>query len=172
MDQLINHNAVSYQGLMNTLDQHALHANTAALTSPGLVIGTSSTAAVKIANTTVFKIGGLFYSKAGAEIAFTATAPSNIATGYEQCFMLTLDSSGNGLLVPGAPSLGAGTSVIPNYPGLNTGLNNLTACPIGYVRVLNTSGSAFTAGTTALSASGITVAYVNGYPSPLYSVAQ
>lgn len=135
------------------------------LSLPGLAVGTTSAAAVKIANTLQYKAGGYGYSKSSAEIAFTAGAASNIATGYEQCFMLTLDKSGNGLLVPGAPSLGAGTALVPERPA--DGL-----CPIGMVRVFNNSGSAFTAGTTLLSAAGITATYSDDYLTPLTTGAQ
>ena len=230
--------AIGVQTLMNALDNASIAASTDVFTSPGLVIGTSSTAAVKIANTTTFKLLGQFYSKTTAEIAFTATAANNIANGYEQVFMLTLDYGGNGLLIPGSPSLGAGTALLPERPapvlltttsaitatgsqsvsvanvpslanlavnsyvlvdnGANYEALQVTAiatalqsggpaitinpsnnhpigtlikqvfAPIGYVRIYNNSGSAFTAGTTALSTSGLTVTYTNGYPFPLF----
>lgn len=155
-------------GQQNLLNEHDFIANwlrNITLSNPGLVIGSSSAAAVKIGNTTVYKSKGVFVSKATAEIAFTVNAASNIATGYEQCFMLTLDGSGNGLLIPGAPSLGAGTALLPEPPA-----DGLAA--IGSVRIYNNSGSAFTAGTTLLSAAGLTVTYTNGYPYPLSTVAQ
>jgi hypothetical protein len=238
MNQRGNMGALADQTLMDAIDNNSIAYMTDVFTSPGLVIGSSSTAAVKIANTTTFKILGKFYSKTTAEIAFTAGAASNVANGSEQCFCLQLDIAGNGLLIPGVPSVGQGTADLPERPGitlvstsaaivanaaaqtvlLNNCPNNpfngvncavgstvlvdfggqqesvvVTAivpgvsisgifannhpagtliqqgfCPIGSVRVWNASGSVFTAGTTALSASGITTSYTSGFPFPTY----
>ena len=166
MKPIIEMAALGTQHLMNAFDDHTYHLNTVPTTSAGLVIGSSATTAVKIANTCAYKIGGIQYSKSTVEIAFTVGNASNVANGYETVFALTLDSSGNGLLVPGATSLGAATALLPEWPA------NGTACPIGYVRIYNNTGSVFTAGTTALSTSGLTVTYTNGYPAPLFSDAQ
>lgn len=228
------------QTLMSNQDAGTFYQAFDVFTSGGLVIGTSSTAAVKIANTVTYKNFGRFLSKTTAEIAFTATAANNIANGYEQCYLLQLDYAGNGLLIPGAPSLGAGTALFPERPipsilqlvtpitatgtqtvtvnttgqlvngtviNVDEGLNaenvtltavtplsasspiasiagNFTAVhpagtiikqgftPIGAVRIYNNSGSVFTAGTTALSTSGLTVTYYNGYPFPLFQSYQ
>lgn len=156
--------ALADQTVMTAMDNMSIGVMNAALTSAGLVIGSSATTAVKIANTVTYQIAGIFYSKTTAEIAFTAGAASNIANGFEQVFMLTLDTSGNGLLVPGAPSLGAGTALIPERP-------SIAYAPVGYVRIYCGGASTFTGGTTALSATGLVVTYYNGYPLPLFASA-
>lgn len=231
--------------LMQNFDLQASWDGFDTYSSPGLA---TSTAAVSIANTVNYKIFGRWLSKTTASIAFTAGAASNIANGFEQCFLLQLDSAGNGLLIPGTPSLGAGTSLFPERPSpsivtlasavtatgaqtvslgssgyttpggvaqlvngtviaVDEGANaenvtltavspisnsssvpsiagNFTAlhpvgtiikqgfCPIGAVRIYNNSGSLFTAATTALTTTGLTVTYYNGYPLPMFQSAQ
>lgn len=135
------------------------------LAAPGLVIGSTSTAAVKIANTTKYVCGGVCCSKTTAEIAFTAGSASNIATGYETVFALQLNASGTGTLVPGTTALGSGNALYPENPANGY-------CVIGYVRVYNNTGSAFTAGTTGLDTSGLTVTYYDGQRFPLPATAQ
>lgn len=228
--------ALGDKTLMTALDNVSIANSTDVFTSPGLVIGTSSTAAVKIAATTVYKILGRMFSKTTAEIAFTATAANNIANLYEQMFLLQLDYAGNGLLIPGTPTSGPGTARYPERPtpslllttqaivlsasaqavsvsnvtglvvGTTVNVDNGSAaeavaitaidtvantisgvftanhplgteirqgfCPIGSVRIYCGGSSTFTAATTALSASGLVVTYENGYPSPLFQVAQ
>ncbi len=241
--------ALADQALATAQDLGAIAGASDVFTSAGLVIGSSSAAAVKIANTVTYKILGDMFSKTTAEIAFTASAANNIAVGSEQVYMLQLDYAGNGLLIPGAPALAAGQALLPERPGatlmvttaaivanaaaqtvpisvfgdplfngsnlavssvvnVDKGLNaeNVTVTavvppgnnsvpasisgifadnhpvgtiiqqgfsPIGYVRIFNGSASTvFTAGTTLLSATGLTVTYTNGYRFPLFQAAQ
>jgi len=155
---------IRYQGLQMVaehFDAEALWFRNHILSLPGLVIGTTSAAAVKIANTTNYLSAGFGKSKATAEIAFTAGAASNIANGQEQVFMLQLDGSGNGLLIPSqyGPTTGAGTCPLPELPS-----DGLTC--IGYCRIFCGGASTFTAATTLLSATGLTVTYYDGAAFP------
>lgn len=119
---------------------------TRCLSSPGLAIGTTSAAAVKIANTTTYIINGVFYSKTTAEIAFTNTTV--LADGGTAYYLVCLNAAGSGLIVNGSAITGDLPSVPAGY------------CPIGYVKVV-TSGADFTPGTTELSAATVTDTYVN-----------
>lgn len=128
-----------------------------AYSSAGLVIGTSSTAAVKIANTVTYTVNGVFCSKTTAEVAFTTAAniPANAASVQEQLFLLTLDASGNATLTGGGISTGAGTALYPELPALPNTV-------IGGVRIAVAAGStSFVGGTTALSNGALTVTYYN-----------
>ena len=123
---------------------------TRCLSSAGLAIGTSSAAAVKIANTVTYSIGGVIYTKTTAEIAFTDTTVQ--ADGTTKYYLLSLNAAGTGLISTGT------ANDLPNPPA--------DYCPIGYVKVV-CDGAAFTPGTTLLSASGITDTYVNITVLPL-----
>lgn len=170
MNQLIPATALNHQSLMDLFDSVNTAQNYRCLGSPGLVIGTSSTAAVKIANTTPYLWGGQFKSKTTAEIAFTATVddiPSNASSAQERLYVLGLDAAGNGKLIGGAIASTAGGALYPE-PSAYAGYT-----PIGAVRVLCASGTGFVAGTTALSAAGITATYYNiGFLSPRFDSAQ
>lgn len=121
------------------------------LSSAGLAIGTSSAAAVKIANTTTYAIDGIIYSKTTAEIAFTDTTVQAASTYCK--YLLSLDSSGTGTLTNGTPASTAAAALLPDCPDDET--------PIGYVLVATAAGYTFTPATTELSATGITDTYVN-----------
>jgi len=107
--------ALGDQTLMTALDNNSLAFMNDVIDTPGLAIGTT-TSAVKIANTVHYKIMGKFYSKSTADIAFTATAANNLTAGQEQVWALTLDNAGNGLLLPGGITTGAGTAPLPERP--------------------------------------------------------
>ena len=109
-------NGMANQALMTSQDERALAFMNDVIDTPGLVIGSNAASAVKIANTVHYKNMGKFFAKTTAEIAFTATAPSNIANLQEQCFLLTLDNAGAGLLIPGLPTTGPGTALMPDRP--------------------------------------------------------
>ena len=136
------------------------------LSNPGVVIGTSSAAKVKITNTTVFLFNGQFGSKATAEVAFTATThdiTASATTVQEAMYLLSFsDISGTPVLTMGEIATGSGNAVLPEIPAANT--------PIGAVRVAVAAGSTnFDASTDLLSAGHITdTFYSYGYLSPRF----
>jgi hypothetical protein len=155
-----------WQGHVNFVDNvllYGLRNGVCGNALPGIAIG-ASTVNAKTTNTVIYKAAGVLYSKAAGDVAFTAGAASNIAIGYETVFMMQIDKSGNILLIPGATALGAGNALYPELPADGYAV-------IGSVRVY-TATNAWIAGTTALSATGVTVTYQDGYPFPLFTAAQ
>lgn len=126
------------------------------ITTPGLVIGTSSKAKVKIGSTFTFLNGGVPYSKTSAEIAFTATthdiAP-NAGAAQERWYVLSIIGDGTVTITAGtAGAVGAGT-----YPATPAG-----GTPIGLVRIEIAAGSTpFDASSDDLDAAHITDDYWN-----------
>lgn len=159
---------MNQQGLMDRLDaMHTSHQNRA-LSAAGLAIGTVSAAKVKIVNTVNYLSGGVFKSKASAEVAFTTTThdiPNNPAKIQEAKYLLTLDASGNPTLTMGAIA-DQNLSLLPEIPAGQT--------PIGYVKVSVAAGATkFTANSDLLSAGHLTVTYVDlGYLAPRFDSAQ
>ena len=138
----------SLDGVTNAIIRAQI--GTRAFTSAGLVIGSSSAAAVKIANTVTFIIDNVFYSKTTAEIAFTDLTEQAInTTSY---YLLSLDTTGAGTLTAGS-ALG-----LPACPA--------GECAIGYVKIV-TGAAAFVPATTLLSLGTLTVSYVNLSQMPL-----
>jgi len=139
------------------------------MTAPGLCIGSSSAAKVKIANTTTFLCGGIFKSKTSAEIAFTATThdiPCSATLVQEAMYLLMLAADGTPSLVMGAIVAGSGNALLPERPATGT--------PIGAVRIAVAAGSTkFTAGSDLLSAGHLTVTYYDiGYIAPRFDTVQ
>jgi hypothetical protein len=120
-------------------------------TSAGLAIGTSSAAAVKIANTTNYAIDSVLYQKTTAEIAFTDTTVQQASTFVK--YLLSLDASGTGTLTAGNSASTSALALLPATPD--------DEVAIGYVEVATDSTHTFTPATTELSATGITDVYVN-----------
>lgn len=188
MLQLDNAIAQSHQDLMDHFDAVVINAANQCFSSPGLAIGTGSTAAVKIVNTVTYSNSttaapgvGVAKSKTTAEVAFTATAmdiPADPVNIQEQCYLISLDSAGTPTMTAGGIVSGAGKAPIPQRPAL--GANGTSyATPIGYVRIAVNVGTAgpttnFVAGTTALSDARMTVTYYSflGYVGRLFSKAQ
>jgi hypothetical protein len=138
------------------------------LSNPGVVIGSTSAATVKITNTMVYLHGGEFKSKSTAEIAFTATThdiAASTSAVQEACYLLCLDAAGTGSLVMGTIASGSGNAKWPSHPG------NLT--PVGGVRVAVAAGAtSFDASTDLLSATHITDTYYSfGYFAPRFDAA-
>lgn len=136
------------------------------LSDPGVAIGTSSAAKVKITNTTAFLFNGVFGSKATAEVAFTATTHDIAASAsavQEAMYLLSFsDVSGTPVLTMGTIASGSGSAVLPEIPAAHT--------PIGAVRVAVAAGSTkFDASTDLLSAAHITDTYYSfGYLAPRF----
>ncbi len=159
------------QSLMSLLDELNDSLNNRPLTDPGLVIGSSSAATVKIANTTKFLIDGVFKSKTTAEITFTAgdDITADASTIQEAIYVLSLDASGAGTLTKGATASGSGNAVLPEYNDLPE-----SEAVIGYVRVAVDAGSTdFDAGSDDLSAAHLTDTFVSlGYIFPRFDAIQ
>lgn len=166
--------ALHQQNLMTELDRRDTVLKNMTFSSPGLVIGLSAAAKVKIANTTVYSSNGVFCSKSTAEVAFTATThniPAVLASIQEACFLLTLAADGTATLTMGAIASGAGTAVWPERPATGT--------PIGGVRIAVVaaapgSGTNFVAATTALDDARLSaVTYYNwSVFAPRFDAAQ
>ena len=136
--------------IMTLLNYHAV-------SSAGLAIGSSSKAAVKIANTVTYIHAGLFKSKTTAEVAFTATTHDIAAdadTVQEACYLISLAADGTPTMTMGTIASGAGNAVVPATPSGKTA--------IGYVRIAVAAGSTkFDASSDDLDAAHITDTYVN-----------
>jgi hypothetical protein len=167
--------AGSKQETMDMFDSNHTAIANMCLAAAGLVIGSVSAAKVKIGNTVTYLSGGLFKSKASAEVAFTATThdiPANALTAQEAVYLLTLAADGTPTLTMGAIATGAGNALLPERPATGT--------PIGYVRIKVGAGATkFTAGTDVLTASHIaaggggSVTYVDlGFLAPRFDAAQ
>jgi len=128
------------------------------VTDPSLAIGSSSEAAV--ANSAFsYRIGYWSYSKAAAETALSGDA---VPVNKHGAWKLSIDSDG--------------TITVTEADGNSTGYDTPAAAvdaldaetadeaPMGYVTVINTSGS-FTPGTTLLSAAGVTATYTDHFHS-------
>ncbi len=143
--------------------------------SAGLVIGSSAPAKVKIANTVPYCIDGVLYSKTTAEIAHTDLTVQ--AADTTKFYLLSLDSSGNGLITQGVSVLTATlTAEIARLVALGYTTADATViaegklCPlpriattqtvIGSIKVV-TVAVTFTPATDSHAASGVTTTYYN-----------
>jgi hypothetical protein len=165
-------NVIDIAGGSQSLADHFDLINTAlryqCLSSPGVVIGTTSAAAVRINATTAYLFAGEFRSRTAVEVAFTATTHDIAASAssvQEACYLLCLDSAGTGSLVMGDVASGSGNAKWPDHPG------NLT--PVGGVRVAVAAGAtSFDASTDLLSAGHITDTFYSfGYFGPRFDSA-
>jgi hypothetical protein len=133
---------------------------TGALSRAGLGIGsTASQVAIAAPNGAGvdYAIAGIAYHKADAASVAITAAPAQ-AADTTCLYLVCLDSGGTLSTVKGDDvlntALDAGTAVI-HWPAQPAGL-----CAIGAVKV-KTVGVTFTAGTTNLSAAGVTDTYYN-----------
>jgi hypothetical protein len=160
--------ATNLQCMMDQFDSINTSMQNRALAAAGLVIGSTSAAKVKIANTVTYLSAGVFKSKATAEVAFTATThdiPNNASIVQEAKYLLSLDAAGTPTLTMGAVA-NTGLSVLPEIPA------GLT--PIGYVKIqVAAGGTKFTASTDLLSAGHLTVTYFDlGFIAPRFDSVQ
>lgn len=122
--------------------------------TPGLAIGTSSAAAVKIVNAIGVVVAGGFETKASAEVAFTATTHDITALAAkitEAKYLLSIAAGGTVTITKGATA-NENESVIPAIPAADV--------PLGVVTIQVEAGSTdFDASTDLLSASHLTDAY-------------
>lgn len=117
--------------------------------APGLAIGTTDPAKIKHNAFTTFKDGVIKSIPAG-EVAFTPTT-DDLADGYGAVYLVYLDGTTVKIL-KGTATLGGTGAVCPATPAGKVKL--------GEVKIV-TSGAAFTAGTTLLSATTITDTYTD-----------
>lgn len=138
---------------------------TLALNSGGLAIG-SSTSQFSVATAVNYLYRGVFGQRAtDASEAFTAVAgtgivPSapntlqNLAIGEACSFLVVVRVSDNALLVVQSPIVPSDQGVVP-----------VAAVPFGHVAIgaikVVANTAAFTVGTTALNAAGVTTTYFN-----------
>lgn len=161
--------AGSQQALMTQLDAMHTAQKYRALSTGGLVIGSTSKKEVKIASTIAYLHDGVFKSKTTAEVGFTATthdiAP-NASAVQEAVYLLCLIADGTPSWVMGTIASGAGLALLPEVPSGKT--------VVGYVRVAVAAGATlFNATTDDLDAAHLTVTYVNlGYLAPRFDSAQ
>lgn len=149
---------------------------TLCLASAGLAEGTNANTIKTTADVT-FTIDGRFYSKATTDnIAISYSGPSVYqaaaggvqavnggfsggVNGSTRLYLITLSTAGAVGIVPGqivdSAELAAGRVALA-FPDAPAGV-----CPIGALRVALTAGTAFTPGSTDLSASGVTATFYN-----------
>src|ERR1035437_3161234 len=154
------------------------------LAAPGLAITVGTSATIKYANTFRFKANGRIspsITTAATPSLLTAVlngpfvngsttavpTKTTLATGYTRTYTLvgTLPINGTATVTPTYSWLVSPDTVnsdVPTISGANTQLNN-NQTAIGYVNVINVSGSDFTPATTALDAANVTVTYVDNY---------
>ena len=144
---------------------------TLCLAAAGLAEGTNANT-IQIANNITYTIDGRFYSKATTDnIAISYTGPSVYqaaaggvqavnggfsggVNGSTRVYLICLNAAGTVSIVPGqivySAELAAGRVALP-FPDAPAGV-----CPIGAMRIALTAGTAFTPGSTDLSATGVT----------------
>lgn len=108
------------------------------LNTPGLAIGSSSKAKVKIANTTYAYIEGVLAKKTTAEITISGT----ITNAYFNVYVLYMDSSGTVTAAAGTQATTLAGVVFPTVPS--------GSAVIGFVIVNPTGTGDFVGGTTEL----------------------
>jgi len=130
------------------------------ISKPGLTVGTTDAADIKNAAFD-YTINGVKIEKAAGETAFAGTEDAIPSTGdLYGAFRVVIDAAGTVTIQEAAANAtGYATAVLA--------LAGLPAVPadkaaLGTVTVLAADGTAFTPGTTELSAANITDAYVDG----------
>ena len=121
-----------------------------ALSPPGLRRGTSSYRKIKINNTVIFVIDGVFKSRARVEVSFSSNI-HDISVMKEAQFVVSLQADSDVTITKGSEA-SVGESVMPDAPA--------GEIPIGAVKIA-CSSRRFDAGTTSLADSTLTVAYTD-----------
>lgn len=144
---------------------------TLCLAAAGLAEGTNANT-IQIANDITYAIDGRFYSKATTDniaISYTGASVYQAAAGGVQAingsfvggvngstriYGVFINAAGAVSILPGpivdSVELAAGRVALP-FPDAPAGV-----CPIGALRIALTAGTAFTPGSTDLSATGVT----------------
>jgi|GEM_PF-4383042 len=127
------------------------------LTAAGLAEGTN-TATFKTTNTLAFTSNGVFKSK-GATDNLTFNTGTALAAS-QACLFAVWISSGGTVTTTQGPIVAAGDPCpVPSQSTAGTTL-------VGLIKVTTSSSGTFTAGTTDLSASGVTAAYYDCMDMP------
>lgn len=168
MQALSKQEGLYNQAFMDRMDELDTRMKYRALSAAGLVIGSSSKAKVKIANTVTYLHNGIFKSKTTAEVAFTATDHDIVAdsdTIQERKYLLCLAADGTPSIVAGDQA-DNGESLLPEIP------SGVTV--IGYVLLQIAAGSTdFDATTDELDEAHITDTYVDlGWLNERFDAAQ
>ena len=146
------------------------------LAAAGLAEGTNANT-IQTANNITYTIDGKFYSKSATDniaISYSGASVYQAAAGGVQAinggftgavggstrlYLIALDTSGAVSILPGAivntAELTAGRVAL-QFPDAPKGV-----CPIGALRVALTAGTAFTPGSTDLSATGVTATFID-----------
>ena len=142
--------------LNDIIEQANNQGGLAIMGSPEIAIGTSSAAKVKTSAFTVVR-DGVISTIAGAETAFTATT-DDLVDGAGAVYLVYLDSANAIKILKGTATTGGTGAVCPSVPA--GGLK------LGEVKVV-TSGAAFDASTTLLSADTVTDTYTTKTEVPI-----
>jgi hypothetical protein len=113
-------------------------------------MGSGSKAAVLLSNTIAYVIDGVMRSKTTDEVALSGI---NQATATACMYLISINASGTLACTQGTIVASTATPTVPALPS--------ASAPIGYVTIVNTSGSDFDPGTTLLDASGIGDTYTH-----------
>ncbi len=155
-----------------SLNLHGANALTAALTSGGLAIG-STTSQFSTANAITFAISGRLYSKAATatqalviepNTGIVPTAPNTLQTlaaGQSCAFAVILDAAGAFTVAQGDIVAAGASCPVPTAPP--------TKAIVGAIKVSNATNP-FIPGTTAFTAAGVTTTYINLAQHPGASV--
>jgi hypothetical protein len=128
------------------------------LSSPGWVLGSTSKATAKIANTFSYVLNNIVYSKATAEIAYADTTAQAPATTAYYAIWVAADGT--------TFSITNGTAVLTSALNAGTAVATLPANQdakllVGAVKIVCTSAATFTPGTTLHDAAGVTATFYN-----------
>lgn len=140
--------ASSWQDMIDVIKGLNNRSNGAA----GLAEGANA-ATIKTVNAISYCIDGLAYSK-GATDNITLSAASGTVTQAVSTFnkyLACIDSNGAITIVKGDSASTAALALVPSCPG--------SKAPIGYFQVATDATHTFLAGTTDLSAAGITATF-------------
>lgn len=148
------------------IQRDALTGENGAYTASGATIATT-TSKVKTVNTTNYTVGGAWKTKAATDNLWTLTGTVVPFSSYQK-YLLMLDGSGVASVVEcqmSTPANSAGTALaslvkLPSYATFQV------AC-IASITVSTNGSTAFTPGTTALNAAGITTTYQDGFDTTL-----
>lgn len=124
------------------------------LSKAGLAIHGVNTENVLTANAFDFSIAGVAYqlaAQAEIDISGLSFTPTELATAKQRIYLIHVASGGTIDILEGEDH--ASDAQIPATPAGKVAL--------GYIKVVNASGSGFTIGTTALDTAGITDTYVD-----------
>ncbi|OQB18158.1 MAG: hypothetical protein BWY14_01004 [Parcubacteria group bacterium ADurb.Bin192] len=152
----------SSQDILNALEQLQTNACDMLLNTGGLAIGSSSKAAVKIANTVYAMIDGALVKKTTAEVALSGT----VTNAKFNVYVLSMDASGTVTASMGTEGATIGAVVFPTVPD--------DEVVLGFVIVNPTGTGNFVGGTTALDDATVApnAVYVNTpYPFNLNALS-